>query len=352
MFQNGIKDWGLLVLRRLMGGLLFVIVVAVSVWLWVAKPSTPAWSKFLTNWISSAAFSPDGMLLAVGDDKGNVTIFKKPNQDPSKIITLSADPTIRITALCFHSDCNTLFAGGSDGNIRIWNVGTEKMEAKLSGHSDAVCSLAVSKDGKCLFSESAADPILCWSIPEKKVINTIKTDQPSIGTPRFALSPSGNTFATAALLEKAPTLWNFGAKESTKVRTFLPASDDNLFFCLSFSPDGKKLATATWRAEVTVWDVATGKSEFSFRDTGPGPVVSVAFSQDSNLVAAVQSATTVFFCYPKLKIWSLVSGNECASVSCTLSGFDVVAFSPDGQGLVTGSGDGWVRYWLLEELIR
>jgi WD40 repeat protein len=60
----------------------------------------------------------------------------------------------------------TLAAGGGDGVIRLWDVGTGKELRQLRGHlgrhGGGVTALAWSSDGRTLFSGGVDTTILVW----------------------------------------------------------------------------------------------------------------------------------------------------------------------------------------------
>ena len=51
-------------------------------------------------------------------------------------------------------DGKTLFSGSQDTTIKVWDVGTGQERVTLKGHTNLVASLALSGDGKTLFSGS------------------------------------------------------------------------------------------------------------------------------------------------------------------------------------------------------
>ena len=76
---------------------------------------------------------------------------------------------------------------------------------------------------------------------------------------------------------------------------------------LVFSPDGKLLATATMRSNtVSLWETATNRKLRDLSTSGqssPGFAPTIAFSNDSRLIAAAAGDNSV-------AVWDVMSGRE------------------------------------------
>src|SRR5688572_15757244 len=79
---------------------------------------------------------------------------------------------------------------------------------------------------------------------------------------------------------------------------------------LVFSPDGRLLATATYRSNtIKLWETATSRKLREVSSTGqspPGFAPFVAFSRDSRLIAAAAGDNSV-------KVWDVLTGRELQS---------------------------------------
>jgi len=116
---------------------------------------------------------------------------------------------------------------------------------------------------------------------------------------------------------------------------------------LVFSPDGRLLATGTFRSStIKLWETATGRelrnlSTGGQNSTGLSPVV--AFSADGRLLAAAAGNNSV-------KVWDAISGRELQTLAgggqttfMSALGFSLIAFSADGKRLVAVSDA--IRVW-------
>jgi WD40 repeat protein/uncharacterized caspase-like protein len=112
-----------------------------------------------------------------------------------------------------------------------------------------------------------------------------------------------------------------------------------------FSPDGRLLATTTFRSStIKLWETATGRELRNLSvGTQGGMIMSpaVAFSRDSRLVAAAGGDA--------VKVWDVITGREIqtltssqSNIAAAIAGFYFLAFTADGR-IVTISDA--IRIW-------
>jgi WD40 repeat protein len=98
---------------------------------------------------------------------------------------------------------------------------------------------------------------------------------------------------------------------------------------VDWSPDGRWIATSSFDATVGIWDARTGELRFSLFHDGPVPVSD--WSPDGGRLVAGGTKATV---------WEITEagGEKLFSLSAqdTSSGVQGVAFSPDGNRVLTG----------------
>jgi WD40 repeat protein len=113
---------------------------------------------------------------------------------------------------------------------------------------------------------------------------------------------------------------------------------------VAFSPDGKRLVSASEDLTVMVWDLGSGEAVLPL----PGhtrPPYSAAFSPDGKRIASASGPGERQGPGGEVIVWDAATGKELVHLDSPTCGFFGVAFSPDGKHLAAAGTDGSVRVW-------
>ena len=242
-----------------------------------------------------------------------------------------------------------LAVGCSQGNIKLWDLVTTKEKTIYDGFGSNVGSVVFSPDGSNILD---CDGRL-WDVATRKVVRSYK----NISGP-VIFSHNGTKIATKAPANDGTcrTIIILNAMSGDTIRSFtVDCKYVNLTVAgVAFSPDDSKILCATNHTYndgyfawfVDIWDIATGKKitaaayGFSSYKYYSG-VTSVAFSPDNKHYAYALYADT----NSTVTIRDLSNDSSSINLHWPTRVVTLMAFSPDGSKLLTGSTNGTVCLW-------
>jgi WD40 repeat protein len=271
-------------------------------------------------------FSPDGKTFATAYDR-YVRLWDAASGAPR--ITLSGHANA-VLSLAFSGDSRTLATASRDRTVRLWDTATGKDRTTLTGHTNRVWSVAFSPDGRSLATASADKTARLWDRATGKPSTRLRGHTDEVN--RVVFSPDGGTLATGSD-DGTVRLWEAATGNP---RTTLPGHDKAVY-ALAFHRDGRTLATADADGTVHLWDTETRKSRTPLAGHDEA-VWSMAFSQDGRTLATASDDSTA-------RIWDLASGRTRTTLIGHSDVVTAVDFSPDSRTVATASYDGTVRIW-------
>jgi WD40 repeat protein len=306
--------------------------------------------------VTGVAFSPDGRRLAVGDllKRGEVAVRDATTGHTTS--TLRGHHGI-VTGVAFSPDGRTLAAAGGDftepGEVTVWDAATGKSMLRLRGHEGHAYSVAFSPDGKLLAAGGGSTYtalgkqrrvwLKVWDATTGQELLDLRGHTGAVRS--VAFSPDGKRLASASE-DHTVRLWEM----ATGQELLALKAHDMVVTVVAFSPDGRRLASGSWDGTVKVWDAQAGEHLMTLRGHTHS-VTSVAFSPDGTRLASASEDSSMMPEGEELiwggtpgevKIWDTTVGQEALTLG---EGGKRVAFSPDGRRLAGVSADWSVKIW-------
>ncbi|MBI3001776.1 MAG: caspase family protein [Deltaproteobacteria bacterium] len=271
----------------------------------------------------SLAFSPDGELLASGDEK---TVRLSDLATGRNLRTLSGH-TERVLSVAFSPDGRWLTSGSWDKTVRLWDVASGREVRTLAGHTGWILAVAFSPDGRWLATGSLDGMIKLSEVVTGRELRAM--GGPTSPVRSISFSPDGRFLASGhtSLDNKVLKVWEVAT--GREVQTF--SGHTNFVQTVAFSPDGGLLASGSGDNTVRLWDVATGR-EVRTLIGHRSWLQSVAFSPDGRWLASISLDGST-------RIWDVETGEQLAALASLREGSDWLVVTPDG--LFDGSPEAW-----------
>jgi hypothetical protein len=214
-------------------------------------------------------YDPDGQMLAIGDEKGEVLIW----DIRTRHLRARLSHNRAIESLAFSPTPGLLAVGLSDGGIALWDPVTLQPIRSWRGHSSEVRHLRFHPKGKVLVSAGGRDQsVRAWD-PEDGSSKQVYA-VPMNWVMSLAISPDGETLAVSGgSFHRPGEVWLFDI-ETGQVRRVHPV-ESNTVAAVAFSSDGKTLFAGTRppinplarpsNGQIKRWDLATGQELPSLR---------------------------------------------------------------------------------------
>lgn len=287
--------------------------------------------------VLSVAISPDGKTLASSSQNGNIKLWSLESEKieaglrsiPSRTLSRSSGA---VQSIAFSPDGQILVSGDRDGSINLWDVKTGELKCGFCGHSSPIQSIAISTDGQILASAGDRKNIKVWRFFTQELLYTFNGQCP---VNSIALSPDSKILASSC---KDATLKVWSLKTGRLIQTLQWPSGS--VYAVAFSPDGKILAGGGHGRLIQLWNLETGELINSLV-SNLYAVRSLIFSPDGQTLASGGEDSTI-------KFWYWKSRQLIASFPHHLQLVSSLAFSPDSRLLVSGSHDKSIKLWQVE----
>lgn len=252
------------------------------------------------------------------------------------------------TCAVFSPDNDYLACASQDTLIMIRDAYSGKELQLFEGHTQDVYCISYSPDGKYIVSSAGDFTIKMWDVSSGKVIWSIKNNIIVNGLidesdARVAecvtFSPNGKYIASASQDGIIRIMNSINGKIDWTIPK-KPIEERSHAHSVAFSPDGKCLAFSVGDC-VEIWDFST-REVLQTMDGNAGFVYSVAFSPNGKQIVSASRE--------KVILWDVTTGDTIRTYNGHGRGADVLsaAFSPDGKYIVSSSVDRLVKVWDVE----
>jgi WD40 repeat protein len=316
------------------------------------------------DWVTSVAFSPDGRRILTGSDDNTAQLWDAATHRPLLPVLWHRS---RVSSVAFSPDGRRI-ATTSGSIVQLWDAPSRTDRAQILTLLDVVRSARFSPDGRRILTGGAGQARL-WDVATGREIRPGLIG--AVGVVRAAFSVDGRRIVTAGdslaqVLDVATgreigpalrgvELWSATLSSdearivttagstaqvwdvATGERIGLPMRHHTTVNDAEFSPDGRRVVTASADRTAQIWDPVTGQR------VGPAlahqdAVWSAAFSPDGARIVTASKDSTA-------QLWNAATGTRLGPAMRHADAVYRAVFSPDGRRIVTASDDSSAQLW-------
>jgi WD40 repeat protein len=296
--------------------------------------------------VTSAQFSPDGQRVVTASWNGTARLWDaitghaigEPMQHEGVVASAQFSP-----------DGQRVVTASYDGTARVWEAAIGQTMAEPMEHQKDVVSAQFSPDGRRVVTASMDGTARLWEAATGKPIGEPMKHGDAVRSAQF--SPDGQRIVTASD-DSTAQLWAVASgqaigKPMVHKGGRLAEQLIRIVWSAQFSPDGKRVVTASFNGEARLWDAESGQSIGEPMKHG-GKVWSAQFSLDGQRVVTACGDNLVT--YPPIlsntaRVWDAATGQALSEPMKHDGMVHSAQFSPDGQRVVTASFDKTARVW-------
>jgi serine/threonine protein kinase/WD40 repeat protein len=289
---------------------------------------------------SVAALSPVKDVLAAGGSDGAIRLWDLGARTRMSVLRgemhRRAGHDARPLALAFSPDGALLASGHVDGAIHLWDISRGEELIARPRHEGMVSSLAFSADGRELASGGTDSVVKVWEVETARRGEARRRliRQPA---PVTALAYVGRWLVTG----HSSRLLRLLEADSGRLAATLRGPEAPITV-LCAAPEGRRLAVASQDRTVRLYDLEQ-KAEVARLGTLRKPATALCFFPDGQHLATVALDNSV-------QVWDLGSPDPLAQIwGPAAESFTGVALYAGGEHMAVALADGRIRLWAPAE---
>jgi WD40 repeat protein len=302
-----------------------------------------------THPVNAVAATPDGKRALSGSWDGTLKVWDLARGEPKRTLTGHSGWVLTVAM----APNGRAVSASSDRTIRVWDL--QKEPRILSGHGQAVRSVAVSADGRWVVSgsrsrSSSRGDLRVWDLDRR-----VDPDRGPGHQRRVTALAMTGTRVVSGSEDGTVKVWSLEeGRELCHLAAHAVSSSAESKFgygkrvdSVGLTTDGRLAISGSWDGVVRVWDVhrpETATEVRKFTEHGEGVYAVTMSGNGGRAISASWDGT--------LRVWSPREGACLGVIPLSAGEVQIMAISEDGQRVMFSTGDGLFETWDLRRLLK
>lgn len=240
-------------------------------------------------------------------------------------------------AILFEYNSGKLVSGGQDRSIKLWDTSTGALSKTLYGCLGSVLDLSITHDNRSIIAASSSNNLYVWDVNSGRVRHTLTGHTDKVCA--VDVSKISSRHVVSAAYDRTIKIWDLQKGYCTN--TIIFHSNCN---AVAFSTDGQTIFSGHVDGNLRLWDIQTGKQLSEVAAHSLAAVTSISLSRSGNMVLTSGRDNM----HNLFDIRSLeVCGSLRASGNRVASNWSRSCISPDENYVAAGSADGSLHVWSI-----
>lgn len=287
--------------------------------------------------ITSVAVSDDGSkVMDVSSADSSIRISNLTSDGALEPARTFRTPGYQARSASFYTaDGSQIFTAG-EARVILWDVTADEPKLiRVFGAAQVTNSVEFSADGQRVVTAHGDGQAIVWDL-SKRLVHCHTAGGHAGGAQDAQFSGDGKSIYTAGADGRVKT-WD--ADTGAAIGDFCRVPGDYRVNAMAISNQSSRLATASEDGKIIVWNMQTGDQVYELSNHA-GPATCVAYSTDGQWLISGGVDQAAY-------LWKADGQGQPFELKGHTKRINSVAFTPDGRRVITSSDDGTAKLWVV-----
>lgn len=282
-----------------------------------------------TAWVTSVKFSTEGRQFVSGSEDGTIRFWNSETGEAGVVLSPSLGG---IYSLALSPDGRWIASGHEDGDLRLWDVVSGVPGPVLEGHTGDVTGIVFSPNSQLIASSSDDYKVILWDVATGNVVSTFDGHSDNVCDVTF--SSDGRTIVSGSE-DTTVRLWVLNSSRSN-IDTQGQINDA---LTLAYTPNGRSILSVNRHRIIRQGDASTGACGPALFEFPKALLINtMAFSADGNQIVTGCRDGSV-------RLWDCRTGTAGQVLEGHSSKVEALAYSACGRWIASADNNTTVRLW-------